>query len=382
MKKQLFFIAALAIIGLSANAQWQQTSLDSGNINCFAINGNNIFAGSNKGIYLSSNNGINWSAITTSSTNPSVLALSINDSSIFAGIDGGGMLMSPIIGSNWTAVSTGFTCDNFTALCSCGDSIFAGTYCGDLFMSPDNASNWSKMNIKTNPGINVITISGNNIFVGTFSGVLLSTDKGSTWASAGLTSANVMSLVVKGNSVYAGTSIGVFISTNNGISWSAENTNLTCPKVNALTISGDTILAGTKNGGVFFSIDNGSNWSELNWGLANTSIISLAIVGNNIYAGTNGGGVWALPLSELGIKEINNYESNITVYPNPAINYISIECPQKASIEILNLHGQLIESLIANSNKTSVDISAFPSGIYFVEAKTGKWVSINKFAKE
>ena len=63
-----------AIIGLSVNAQWVQTSLDSTDVNCIVISENNIFAGTGSsgsftGVYLSSNNGSSWVALNTGINN-------------------------------------------------------------------------------------------------------------------------------------------------------------------------------------------------------------------------------------------------------------------------------------------------------------------------
>ena len=60
--KKITFLIMLAIIGLSANAQWQKTNGPYGvSINCFAINGSNIFAGTDGGgVFLSSDNGSSW----------------------------------------------------------------------------------------------------------------------------------------------------------------------------------------------------------------------------------------------------------------------------------------------------------------------------------
>jgi hypothetical protein len=72
----------------------------------------------------------------------------------------------------------------------------------------------------------------------------------------------------------------------------------------------------------------------------------------------------------------------IFIYPNPATNKITIESPQLAVIEITNIQGQLIKTLAANSHKTSIDISAYSSGVYFVKVKTEKGIMVKKFVKE
>ena len=88
MKKHYILLFALLSINL-ANAQWQQTSLDSGWVMCLAINGNNIFAGTQgNGVYLSSNNGNSWAAMGL--TGYVVKAIAISGNNIFAGTDQGG----------------------------------------------------------------------------------------------------------------------------------------------------------------------------------------------------------------------------------------------------------------------------------------------------
>jgi PKD repeat protein len=70
------------------------------------------------------------------------------------------------------------------------------------------------------------------------------------------------------------------------------------------------------------------------------------------------------------------------IYPNPTTDNLSIEAPQKAIIEILNIQGQLIKTITANEGKTNVDVSALPSGVYFIKVKTEKRIAVKKFVKE
>jgi len=85
-----------------------------------------------------------------------------------------------------------------------------------------------------------------------------------------------------------------------------------------------------------------------------------------------------------GPAGINIYECSgqIKIYPNPATNNITIESPQQAIIEMLNIQGQLIKILTANSYKTNIDVSAFPKGMYVVKVKTEKGIKIKKLIKE
>jgi len=85
-----------------------------------------------------------------------------------------------------------------------------------------------------------------------------------------------------------------------------------------------------------------------------------------------------------GITGINEYElfNQIKVYPIPATDKITIEGPPQAVIEIINIQGQLIKTVISNGNKETVDVSAFPSGIYFVKARTAKRMVMMKLIKQ
>jgi hypothetical protein len=74
--------------------------------------------------------------------------------------------------------------------------------------------------------------------------------------------------------------------------------------------------------------------------------------------------------------------NSISVYPNPAIDNITIESHEQAIIKITNILGQLVKTLYTIGNKTSIDISAFPSGVYIVEVKTKSGVGEKKFVKD
>jgi hypothetical protein len=65
-----------------------------------------------------------------------------------------------------------------------------------------------------------------------------------------LTNTYVRALAVSGTNLFAGTFGGVFLSTNNGTSWTAASTGLTNTYVSALAVSGTNLFAGT-NGGVW-----------------------------------------------------------------------------------------------------------------------------------
>ena len=193
MKNRIFLFALFSFSISIAFAQWKQTSLSSGAINCFAVSGNNIFAGTHSnGVYLSSNNGSSWKSV---------------DSGL-----------------------TGYALD-VNALAICGNKIFAGNGCsacwGGLYMSSNGGISWTLAAFGSMI-INALATKGDTIFVGTYGdGVYVSTDTGHTWSSkstglpyAGL---SVFSLLIKENYIFAGTAYGVYVSSINGGNWVAIN---------------------------------------------------------------------------------------------------------------------------------------------------------------
>jgi hypothetical protein len=75
---------------------------------------------------------------------------------------------------------------------------------------------------------------------------------------------------------------------------------------------------------------------------------------------------------------------NLTIYPNPASSIISIESTkyQLESIRIEDVLGQEIYYLQPQNNKTEIDISHLPSGIYIIQLQSKNGVVSKKFVKE
>jgi hypothetical protein len=69
--------------------------------------------------------------------------------------------------------------------------------------------------------------------------------------------------------------------------------------------------------------------------------------------------------STVGIEEHNKQE--ITVGPNPASNYLLINNPYstKGSIAIYDVTGRKISEQQFTNSSSSIDVSAFPAGLYF-----------------
>ncbi len=399
----VYIILSILICTFSASAQWEQVlGVSGGNVSCLADSGSNIFTGTyQRGVLVSNDNGNSWAEINNGlGTDTFILSIAIRDSNIFTGTSGHGVFRSSNGGTSWTAANNGLSGYGIVSLVINDTNIFAGTLVNGVFLSSDNGASWKEVNNGLKDSIiSSLTISGSNIFAGTFGGgVFLSTDNGSSWTAVnnGITDSVIYCLTASGSNIFAGTLNGsVFLSSNNGSSWTAVDSGL--PKTTGISLaaSGSNIFAGTNERGVYLTTNNGSTWTAVNSGLTvypGCLITSLAVNDSYIYAGTqsNENGVWRRSLSEVLAVENIRQSKSISIYPNPASKELRIsydgnrERVEKAVI--FNVLGEMIytqQPETGNMNKeTRIDVSALPSGIYFVEViyENDKW--LGKFVKE
>ena len=341
MIRSLLVMITIIAISTQSTAQWVQTNGPySGDIQCLALSGTNLFAGISTslngetsygcGVYLSTNNGTSWTQTGLANTSVSALVVSpvsggigqridsLSSTNLFAGtgepfnlgeIIGQGVFLSTNNGTSWSAVNLGLTDPSVYALVvspneSGGMNLFAGTASGGVFVSTNNGTTWNTTGL-TDICVFALVVShneagGTNLFAGTDEGVFLSTNNGKSWAAVntGLTDGFVISLAVSpasggtgSTNLFAGTyGGGVFLSTNNGTTW--NTTGLTNTYVRTLAVSDSNIFAGTDHGEVFRSTNNGASWTPVKIGLRNTVVTAFAFNGTNLFSGTNGAGVF------------------------------------------------------------------------------------------
>ena len=165
--------------------------------------------------------------------------------------------------------------------------------------------------------------------------------------------------------------------------WGTNSVNVIDVATNSVV---DEISIGSYPVGISITPD-GSKLFVVNYGSGTVNVIS-AVTNTVIDTITVDGGPTALGNFISIYPEHAGYaspcivSSNISIYPNPANNNLTIETPQTSKIEISTIHGQLIKTLASTGTKTNIDVSEFPSGVYIVEVKTGKRIAIKKFVKE
>jgi uncharacterized delta-60 repeat protein len=85
----------------------------------------------------------------------------------------------------------------------------------------------------------------------------------------------------------------------------------------------------------------------------------------------------------VGVNEMVT-QNDFIIYPNPASSTIAVESIkyQVQSIRIMDVLGQEIYYLQTVNNKTEIDISHLPSGIYILQVQSESGVVSKKFVKE
>ena len=81
--------------------------------------------------------------------------------------------------------------------------------------------------------------------------------------------------------------------------------------------------------------------------------------------------------------QINTLATNeIKVYPNPASDQITVENLQNGRVEILNITGSVLISQQITSNKATIAVNEFPTGVYILKTISNGNTTTRKFIKQ
>jgi hypothetical protein len=334
---------------------------DSTNFKIYSINGKAIFASTNNALYLSSNNGDSWESVSLGLlTNIYINTIALNDSFIFAGTrkyyyNGYGVWkrkLSDILLPDSASVISGLTnvCKSLNTVTYAVTNIpYATSY------------------IWTLPSGEIDTIIANSITISfdstSSSGYIKA--KGLNICGSGVENSKFINVY---NSPDIPTIIG--LSNPQPFTTSIYSVNEQLGKTYHWTVTNGNILNGL-----------GTNLINIQWG--NTGIGQLnIIVSDSSFPYCSSTTTLNINIGNIGIE---TFEGNnvVNIFPNPAIESINIETNYKTELnyEILNLLGKSI-TFSSFIEKTNIDISYYPKGIYFIKIISDEQTLIKKFIKE
>jgi polyhydroxybutyrate depolymerase len=84
----------------------------------------------------------------------------------------------------------------------------------------------------------------------------------------------------------------------------------------------------------------------------------------------------------VGVNDNPVFSEKVQIFPNPCSDYLTINIPVKAAVDIINIEGQLIKSFGSIEPNAAVDISGIAKGMYFIKVKTDNGMTVERFVKE
>ena len=141
--------------------------------------------------------------------------------------------------------------------------------------------------------------------------------------------------------------------------------------IDVTAITQDMVNNPSSSFGFMFKLQNESYYRRMNFCLSDNTSPALRPKLEVCYSTAN------------GVHEQLLTNNNISIYPNPAKDNITIETNSNTEqrLEIVNLIGQTVYTNIIN-RKAVINTSAFANGMYILKLYTDKETVVRKFVKE
>ena len=291
----------------------------------------------------------------------------------------------------------------YNAFAAGGGNLYLGTtgICGlcdqgGISLSTDRGTSWTSKGLSN---VFMIAAAEKAVYAVYLGGPLVrSVDSGSTWQAVSVPVVYFNTIAAKDSEVYAGTNAhGILRSMDYGINWEPVNSGLPSDSeetVNCFAFHGSDVFAGT-NSGVYVLSRNGNHWTAVGGesGVLTGVVNALAVDDSSLYSAVSGL-VWRFPLSQVitAIEKppLNDFPSAFRLsqnYPNPFNPTTTIEytIPEKSfvNITVFNELGQIVTVLINREESPgnyTIEFNAknLSSGIYFYRMQAGNFVKVKK----
>ena len=259
-----------------------------------------------------------------------------------------------------------------------------------LYETPDQGNTWSAISPQlTSDNLRSIAIAPSNpstIYTASLDTLYITHNGGTTWSynPLGIANTKITYLAVNPTNsqvvwmTLSGYMSGqkVYQSIDGGVTWTNVSGTLPNLPVNCIvyqTGSNVGLYIGT-DVGVFYRDATLSDWIQYNTGLPNVVVNDLQISYNNnkLWAGTFGRGLWNSDLytTTVGVSQVPNFNSTISIYPNPFTNQTTISFSEEqynTTIKIMDVVGKEIKTISFTGKLCVIEKGTMQSGIYFVQ---------------
>jgi photosystem II stability/assembly factor-like uncharacterized protein len=386
MKKIKLLLTVFALVALTVDSRaqnaWVQvsTTLDS----YFRINktenGNYLCSASTNDIYISENL-TSWNA--TSISFPSQPHLAFNkdeNNNLFIATAHNGLYQSTNNGVSWSYsnVGSGFGCGSLDVIGDELNTLYLGVggSCRGLHVSSDNGLTWVNKipgkdftDLEVMNGLNLVYACNTN------NEIFYSGDNGNNWQQIlGQPFSNTAVMIKHlGDDLFVFCNNGDFYKTSNGgLTWSFLSnipiTGTAGDYANDLVfINPLTWFVGFNQNGIWKTSDGGISWTQSDTGIFG-DFHYLFNEGSTILATTTEG----IFLYEeiVGINAEPQKSNLISLYPNPASQVVTLDCPADfigKNYFIYDALGRKVTQGVILSTKIDIDVQQFSAGDYILQ---------------
>lgn len=159
-------------------------------------------------------------------------------------------------------------------------------------------------------------------------------------------------------------------STDSGVTWDSLCPG---PDLNLLDmLSWNNELVAATGSAIYLSNNNVSGWGDITNDLpaANFAIYRVKMFNDTIYVCSNNG-LYKMDLNQLaGINELNDPLGSITLFPNPTHAFVDIqlgEGTKDCQLRLYNAEGKMLKEITSSVSKITIDLSGYENGVYLLE---------------
>jgi len=332
------------------------------------------------GVFASYDNGVTWHDVNTNLPSKSLWCMDARDGYLFVGDTQGRIYRGNSDGTGWIRTNTPTFLASVGNIGISGGRILAATHGSDMFYT-DNGSTWTQSSNIGTVEIRGMMVEDNNVFIGTdMLGSFLSTNKGTSFNSAGsgLPEAQwLQSLLRCGTQIVAGSKDRMYVSFGLGQQWYVPTCLPLDIDVVDLTWDGSIMYHVSYDGVLRHSREQGSNWQVLNSPFEGVNYTTLRHHNNGLYLGTREHGLhfsddmgetWqavdALP-ADATIRRITTTDTIIAVGCEDGSIYLRYDhSGEWQRLENIPVDGPILDICIAGE---LIYASPMAAGIWYTE---------------